>query len=77
MTDRFKDWVPVLPARGGAGDAARALLDIAGDPSLVRTDGNGTEFLVPAWVAERFTAGAPASEPPVRRRRAKKNEENA
>lgn len=74
MTDRFKDWVPVVPGKGELGETARALLAIAGDTSLVRTEGNGTEFLVPSWVAERFTA---PEEPqtPRRRGRAKKSEE--
>lgn len=79
MTDRFKDWVPVVPGRGELRETASALLAIAGDRALVRTEGNGTEFLVPVWVAEKFTAPEPIDppEPPRRRSRAKKSEENA
>ena len=58
MTRLYDDWVPVIPSRGKVKDVARALLDIAGDPTLVRTEGNGGEFLVPSWVADRFTTPA-------------------
>lgn len=80
MSDLYADWVEVLPGKGAVKETARALLDIAQDARLVRTESNGTTFLVPAWVAERFTA--PAAEPtlpetPKRRSRARKNEEDA
>lgn len=66
-------WVPVVPGADELKETAKVLLLIAGDPALVRTDGNGTEFLVPEWVADAFTTPAE----PVRRRnsRARKTEE--
>ena len=77
MTRLFDDWLPVLPGKGQIKETAAALLAIAGDPKLVRTESNGTEFLVPAWVAERFTAPDTPPEPVKRRPRARKSEENA
>ena len=60
MSRIYDDWIPVTPAKGAVKEVARALLDIAGDARLVRTEGNGGEFLVPSWVADRFTS--PTSE---------------
>lgn len=65
-------WVPVIPGAGELKETAKVLLLIAGDPALVRTDGNGTEFLVPEWVADAFTAPA---EPAKKRVTRKKVEE--
>jgi hypothetical protein len=73
MSDLFKDWVSVIPASGELKETARELLTLAGDPSLVRTDGNGTEFLVPAWVADAYTTPSPA--PRKRAARPKPSEE--
>lgn len=66
-------WVPVVPGAGELKETAKVLLLIAGDPALVRTDGNGTEFLVPGWVADAFTA--PAGTPKKRAPRARKIED--
>lgn len=65
-------WVPVIPGAGELKETAKVLLLIAGDPALVRTDGNGTEFLVPQWVAAAFTA---PPETPKRRNTRRKTEE--
>lgn len=71
------DWVPVIPATGELKETAQMLLAIADNPALVRTDGNGTSFLVPQWVADSFVTPAPPSTPPPRKRasRAMKTEE--
>ena len=71
------DWVPVIPATGELKETAQMLLAIAEDPALVRTDGNGTSFLVPQWVADSFVTPAPPTTSPPRKRaqRAPKNEE--
>lgn len=66
-------WVPVIPGRGELKETAKVLLLIANDPALVRTDGNGTEFLVPQWVADAFTA--PAEPARKRNTRHRKTEE--
>lgn len=72
MTDRFDSWQTVIPAKGRIREAATELLAIAGDSRLVRTAGNGTEFLVPAWVANAFVTPAKTEPPKTRRSRAKK-----
>lgn len=78
MTKRFDDWLPVIPAPGTLKQVAKELLALAGDPSLVRTDGNGTEFLVPADLARRYlNTPEPVDTPKPRRTRAKRNEETA
>lgn len=46
------EWVTVIPAEGELAQTARELIDLAGDPVLVRTDGNGNEFRVPASIAQ-------------------------
>lgn len=71
----FDDWVPVIPAKGTAAAVARALLDLAPDPSDVRTDGNGYEFLVPPELAAAYEATTqPAPAPKAPRKRAPKKE---
>lgn len=67
------DWITVVPGAGELKETARVLLLIADDPALVRTSGNGTEFLVPVWVADAFTA--PAEPPKKRAPRARKSED--
>jgi len=68
-----KDWVVVMPGKGQAAEVARTLLGLADDPTHVRTDGNGSEFLVAPYVADRYTnATAPSPRP---RRRAKKEDD--
>lgn len=46
------EWATVIPAEGELAQTARELIDLAGDPVLVRTDGNGNEFRVPASIAQ-------------------------
>jgi hypothetical protein len=48
------EWATVVPAPDELAQTARELLDVAGDPALVRTDGNGTEFRVPVSIAEEW-----------------------
>lgn len=58
------NWTLIISGKGEVKETAVELLRLAGDPALVRTTGNGTEFLVPAGVAEQFLTPAPA---PVRK----------
>jgi hypothetical protein len=46
----------IIPAREDVRATARQLLDAADDPSQVMTHRGGTEFSVPADVAERWRA---------------------
>ena len=76
----MKEWSVVIPGWGEIGAVARALLDLADDPTHVRTSGNGSEFLVPPYLADRYNQASPEPEPdtePVRRprRRLKKQED--
>lgn len=76
MSDRFADWVTVYPAKDSMKATARALLDLAPDPSDVRVQGNGDEFLVPPELAAAYDAAsapAPVAKAP-RKPRAKKEE---
>ncbi|MER5705996.1 hypothetical protein [Streptomyces sp. NPDC002122] len=66
-----KDWAVVVPAPGEVRETAQALLALADSPAHVRTDGNGTEFLVPPYLADKFNE----SLRPKPRRRAKKEDE--
>ena len=68
MTD---DWVLVLPGPGAVRETARALLALARSPHDVRTDGNGSEFRVPPYLAELYHTPTEAPKP---RRRIKKEE---
>lgn len=47
-------WATVVPAKGRLKETARDLLDLAGDPFLVRTSGNGTTFDVPESIADAY-----------------------
>ncbi|MEU7074730.1 hypothetical protein AB0B30_32515 [Streptomyces narbonensis] len=67
----LKDWTVVVPAPGEVRETAQALLALADSPTDVRTDGNGTEFLVPPYLADKFNE----SLRPKPRRRAKKEDE--
>lgn len=67
-----KDWTVVVPARDDVKATARALLELADSPADVRSGGNGTEFLVPPYLADRYNE----SLRPKPRRRAKKDEED-
>jgi len=66
MTD---DWTTVVPAPGQVKAVAQELLALADSPADVRTDGNGTEFRIPPYLADRYT-----TPPAPKRRRAKKEE---
>jgi hypothetical protein len=67
-----KDWATVVPPAAEVKATAQALLALADSPADVRTDGNGTEFLVPPYLADRYNE----SLRPKPRRRAKKDEED-
>lgn len=66
-------WLLIVPGKGKLKETAKELLTLAGDPALVRTTGNGTEFLVPSDVAQRFTA--PLRKPKSRTSRATPKED--
>jgi hypothetical protein len=66
-----KDWATVVPPAAEVKATAQALLALADSPADVRTDGNGTEFLVPPYLADRYNE----SLRPKPRRRAKKEED--
>lgn len=63
------DWTTVVPAPGDVAEVARALLALARSPHDVRTTAGGTEFRVPVYLADLYTAPAAP-----KRRRAKKEE---
>jgi hypothetical protein len=65
MTD---DWVHVVPAPEAVQETAVLLLSLADSPAHVRTDGNGSEFRIPPYLADKYNA------PPKPRRRSKKEE---
>lgn len=64
------DWITIHPGAQGAAAVARELLALAESPQHVATDGNGSEFRVPPYLADLYTA------PPKPRRRIKKDEES-
>lgn len=70
--------VTVVPAPGEAAATARLLLELAGDvPEIVRTARGGTEFLVPASLAEAYeksVAGDPEPAPKRSTRRTRGKE---
>jgi hypothetical protein len=66
-----KDWATVVPPVAEVKATAQALLALADSPADVRTDGNGSEFLVPPYLADRYNE----SLRPKPRRRAKKEED--
>lgn len=71
-----EEWVTVIPEPGRLKETAQALLLLA-SPQDVRTDGNGTEFLVPASVADAYHGHTADPTPrPKRRARATKIEES-
>jgi hypothetical protein len=64
MSNRYDEWIPVIPAKGKIKETVRALLDLAPDPRDVRSVGNGDEFLVPPELAAAYEATTqPAPEP--------------
>jgi len=70
--------VTVVPPPGALAETARALLELAGDtPEIVRTTRGGTEFTVPAALAELYhqaVTGTPGTAP-KRRARSRTKEE--
>lgn len=68
------DYSIIVPPPGQLKETAKLLLSLADNHTDVMTDGNGTEFRVPAYLAEKYTqtAYAPA---PKRRGRPPKNKE--
>lgn len=56
----MNDWITVVPAAGRIKETARALLDLAVSPDDVRTIRNGSEFMVPPYLAELYNPTAPA-----------------
>lgn len=67
------DEAVVIPADGTLRETARLLLDIAGDPYLVRTINGGTAFQVPVSIADEYSRRVAPQ--PRRRGRAPKTEE--
>lgn len=65
------DWTTIVPEPGRVRDVALELLALAKSPTDVRTDGNGSEFRIPPYLADLYTA------PPKPRRRIKKDEEES
>lgn len=73
------DWLLIVPGKGQLKETAKELLRLAGSPALVRTTGNGLEFLVPPGVAQAFTAplrAAPVRKPKSRGPRATSKSED-
>lgn len=73
MSDRYDDWINVVPAPGEHKQAAADLLEIADSVHDVRTVGNGTEFLVAPYVGEAYN-GTSKRAPRKRRAPAKKTD---
>ncbi len=67
-----RDWQPIVPGAGESQEVARLLLSLADDPSHVRTQRGGSEFLVPPYLAERFTQPEPPKTKRPRARRTSK-----
>lgn len=67
-----EDFAAVIPEKGKLKETALVLLRLADDARHVMTDGNGTEFRVPAYLAERY-AGEVYEKPKPRRGRPPKN----
>lgn len=63
------DWSTVIPAPEAIVETAQALLALARDPRDVRTDGNGSEFRIPPYLADLYNA------PPKPRRQTKSKKE--
>lgn len=70
MSDRYDDWVSVLPDLGSAAETATLLLGLADTPADVRTVRGGAEFLVAPYVGDRYTKALA----PKPRRRTKKED---
>jgi hypothetical protein len=70
----ISDWNTVIPGPGEIKETAKLLLSLADDPAHVRTAGNGSEFRVPEYLADRYTA---SFKPRAPRRRKKEVEEES
>jgi hypothetical protein len=68
MSDWYEQWVEVIPAPGQIEDTARALLGLAEDPNHVLTQGNGSHFLVPLYLADAYNT--PLRKRPARSKKA-------
>lgn len=66
------DWQVIVPGAGEVQEVARLLLSLADDPADVRTQRGGAEFLVPPYLADRFTQ----PEKPKRQPRARRTKES-
>jgi hypothetical protein len=64
------DWTTVVPPQGQVAETARELLALARTPGDVRTSAGGTEFRIPPYLADLYTAPQPA--PKARRRSSRK-----
>lgn len=65
-------YAAVVPGRGERKETVRLLLSLADRPSDVLTQGNGSYYLVPVTLAERYER---AVNPAPKTRRPRKNEE--
>jgi hypothetical protein len=68
------DWQAIVPGAGEVQEVAVLLLSLAEDPSHVRTQRGGAEFLVPPYLAVRFTQPDPPK--PKSRPRARRTKES-
>jgi hypothetical protein len=68
MSDRFADWVTIVPGKGEAGATAKKLLSIATSRSQVRTAEGGAVFVVAPEVAAAYNR--PQEDKPAPRKRA-------
>lgn len=66
------DWATVIPEAGQVKETARALLALARSPHDVRTAGTGSEFRIPPYLLDLYTAPEQPALP--KRRRTKKEE---
>jgi hypothetical protein len=62
------EYAIIIPEPGKLKETAKALLELAGQPSDVMTDSNGVEFRVPVALAEQYAAVAYAPTPKRRGR---------
>jgi len=72
MSNPTEGWVTVVPEPGKVKEAVTLLLAAAEFPEHVLSQRNGTEFLVPPYVADAYNAPAAA----VPKRRARKIKED-
>lgn len=59
------EWIEIIPAKDEYVSVIRQLLDLADDPSHVRTQGPGMELLVPEYLADKFTKPKPRKRAPA------------